>query len=68
MKTRKDSQEQEQADPRLLVECPACGSRPGVKCHNYKGQNKQTCPARGRPVPPRQTKAVREKQQGELFQ
>lgn len=30
----------------LYIECVKCGSPPGEKCKNYKGQNKQTCPER----------------------
>jgi hypothetical protein len=33
------------ADP-LDVECPKCRAAAGYKCRNYKGKNKQTCPAR----------------------
>jgi SAM-dependent methyltransferase len=36
------------ADP-LDSPCKACGVPAGEKCKNYKGQNKQTCPDRGKP-------------------
>lgn len=55
-------------DP-LTVPCPACRAPAGVKCRNYKGQNKQTCPARGKPaLPSAEEKAeARKSVQGDLF-
>jgi hypothetical protein len=42
--------DQEQAAA-LAAPCPHCRVPAGEKCKNYRGQNKQTCPDRGRPVP-----------------
>ena len=38
-------------DP-IRLPCQHCCVGPGEKCKNYKGQNKQTCPDRGKPAPP----------------
>jgi hypothetical protein len=39
---------QAEADP-LAVPCRRCRAQAGQKCRDYKGQNKQPCPERGRP-------------------
>lgn len=56
-----------QADP-LAVECSRCGARPGSRCTNYRGRNKQTCPGRGQvKQQPLRRSQRRQLKQGYLF-
>jgi hypothetical protein len=43
-------QRQEERAEALAVDCPNCRAAAGQKCKNYRGQNKATCPERGRPA------------------
>jgi hypothetical protein len=64
-------------DPALAAACPRCHATAGEKCRNYRGVNKQSCPARTEALagpkepaiePLSATKPSGQKlQQGELF-